>query len=147
MTIKAKQTVVEIISILFIILFVYAAVSKLMDFSHFKVQLGQSPIITDFSTWLIWFVPALEIGISILLLLPHSRQAGLYLSLSLMTLFSGYIVLITHFSPFTPCSCGGVLQNMTWNQHLVFNIFFMVFATTGILLESDISINTKHLLQ
>ncbi len=137
----------DTISILFIILFAYAAVSKWLDFSHFKVQLGQSPIITDFSSWLIWFVPAVEISISILLLLSRSRQIGLYFSFSLMTLFSGYIVLITRFSPFTPCSCGGVLQNMNWNQHLIFNIFFMALAMTGILLESDLSIKTKHLLQ
>ncbi|MEJ0031509.1 MAG: MauE/DoxX family redox-associated membrane protein [Bacteroidota bacterium] len=41
-----------------------------------------------------------------------------------MVMFTAYIVVITRFSEYTPCSCGGVLEKMSWDQHLVFNIGF-----------------------
>ncbi len=67
--------------------------------------------------------------------LPRLCLAGLYAAFSLMTMFTAYIVAILRFSDYVPCSCGGVLQNMTWNQHLVFNIAFVLLALTGIILK------------
>jgi hypothetical protein len=34
-----------------------------------------------------------------------------------------------------PCSCGGVIKKLTWPQHLAFNIFFLLIAMTGIILQ------------
>lgn len=144
---KTKMIILDTICVLFIFLFIYAAVSKWIDFQRFKVQIGQSPILTDFSKWIPWFVPMLEMGISFLLFLPAGRRIGLYAAFSLMAIFSGYIILIKWFSPFTPCSCGGILQNMNWNQHLVFNLIFIGIAVTGVILESRLSFKSKYLLQ
>jgi hypothetical protein len=129
-----RNLFVEIISLLFVFLFVYAAVSKLIDFQKFEVQLGKSPLLTDYAGWVAWIIPVVEIGISLMLATSHWRLTGLYASFSLMVMFTGYIVVITRFSENVPCSCGGVLQNMTWNQHLVFNVGFVVLGLTGILL-------------
>lgn len=129
-----RNLLVEIISLLFIFLFVYAAVSKLVDFQKFEVQLGKSPLLTAYAGWVAWIIPAVEIGISIMLAAPPWRLPGLYGSFSLMLMFTGYIVAITRFSENVPCSCGGVLQNMTWDEHLVFNAGFVVLGLVGILL-------------
>jgi hypothetical protein len=51
-----------------------------------------------------------------------------------MSMFSAYIIAITQFSDYIPCSCGGILQKMSWNQHLVFNFLFVSLAAAGILL-------------
>jgi hypothetical protein len=48
-------------------------------------------------------------------------------------MFTTYIIIITRFSPYVPCSCGGVLQKLGWTEHLVFNIVFVVLAATGII--------------
>src|SRR5665213_2340928 len=129
-----RNLFVEIISLLFVFLFVYAAVSKLIDFQKFEVQLGKSPLLTAYAVWVAWIIPTVEIGISIMLATSRWRLTGLYASFSLMAMFTGYIVAITRFSENVPCSCGGVLQNMTWNQHLVFNVGFVVLGLVGILL-------------
>jgi len=122
---KIKYSIVDIISALLILLFVYAAVSKLLDYQKFRVQLGQSPLLTAFAGWMAWIVPAIEIIVSLLLAFSNTRLFALYASFTLMVMFSGYI----------PCSCGGVLQKMSWNQHLVFNIIFVLIAMTGILIH------------
>ena len=138
---KTKRIIVVVISIMFILLFVYAASSKFFEFQKFQVQLSQSPLLTRNAILLSWIVPTLEIGISLLLSSELFRLLGLYLSFSLMILFTGYIVLITRFSEFIPCSCGGVLQNLSWNQHLVFNLGFACLGMLGVLL---FDFPTKH---
>jgi uncharacterized membrane protein YphA (DoxX/SURF4 family) len=129
-----KQFVADFIASLFILLFVYAALSKLLDYDEFRVQVSKSPLLTAYSGWVIWLVPAVEIAIALLLAIPRWRLPALYASFTLMVTFTAYIVAILHFSDFIPCSCGGILQNMSWNQHLVFNIVFIILALTGVLL-------------
>jgi hypothetical protein len=129
----SRNLLVEIISLLFIFLFVYAAVSKLIDFQKFEVQLGKSPLLTAYAGWVAWIIPVVEIGISLMLATSRRRLTGLYASFSLMVMFTLYIIAITRFSENVPCSCGGVLQNMTWDEHLVFNLGFVVLGLVGIL--------------
>ncbi|HZY81377.1 MAG TPA: MauE/DoxX family redox-associated membrane protein [Cyclobacteriaceae bacterium] len=129
-----RAVAIDIICALFILLFLYASVTKLLDYQEFRVQLGKSPIITSFAPLVAWFIPVLEILVSIMLIFQRTRLAGLYLSFGLMTMFTFYIIAITQFSDYIPCSCGGVLQNMGWTEHLVFNIAFSAFAAAGVLL-------------
>ena len=129
-----RSTIVDFISMLFILLFIYAASSKLMDFENFRVQLGQSPLLRLYSKSISLFIPVIEVAISLLLITAKFRLIGLYASFTLMIMFTAYIIAITRFSDNIPCSCGGVLQNMSWNQHLIFNIIFDVFAVIGIFL-------------
>lgn len=105
----------------FIILFVYAAVSKLTDFENFQVQVAQSPLLSAFATPIAYGVVLGELIIALMLCFTKSRLLGLYLFLGFMTAFTVYIFLILNYSPFVPCSCGGVLEKMGWREHLWFN--------------------------
>ena len=127
--------IVEVICSLFIILFVYAALSKVLDFQKFRVELGKSPVLNSLSSFVAYSIPIIEILISIALSIKKMQYVTLYAAFSLMVMFSTYIVIILNFSSYIPCSCGGVLQNMTWLQHLIFNLFFILFATIAILIN------------
>lgn len=129
-----KSIILNSICLLYVVLFVYAAVSKLLDFENFQVQLGQSPLLSAFAGWVSWGVPITEILIAIAMLFPRYRLAGLFAAFNLMVLFTIYIIIILNFSPFIPCSCGGILEKMSWTQHLVFNTVFVLLAAAGILL-------------
>jgi hypothetical protein len=129
-----RQNFVEIACFLFILLFVYAATSKLIDYQKFRVQLGQSPMLTSFAGFIAWFIPVMELFIAIALSLTRYKLIGLYASFSLMTMFTAYIYILTHYSSYVPCSCGGVLQKMSWNQHFIFNLFFTALGVAAILL-------------
>lgn len=132
-----QEVVVEFIAFLFIVLFVYAAVSKILAFHAFQITLGQSPLLTPFAGWLAWFVPTLELIVCLLLATSSFLLLGLFLSFGLMVLFTGYIVAILQYADFVPCSCGGVLESMSWEQHLWFNGFFVLLAIAGIFLHSS----------
>ena len=129
-----SELIATIISCLFILLFTYAGVSKLIDFQNFRIQLGQSPLVSSFATEISILVPLIELLIIITLSVKYLRLFGLFASYMLMVLFTAYIFILLHYSPYIPCSCGGILEKMTWNQHLVFNLFFIFLAGAGIVI-------------
>jgi len=127
-----KSAIAEIIAALLVFLFLYAAVSKLLDLDKFVYQLGQSPFITNISRFVAWAIPSAEILVSIALIIRRTRLAGLYLSLFLMLLFTGYIYMMLQYSSYLPCSCGGILSAMSWKQHFVFNLAVTALSLLGI---------------
>ncbi|TDO96080.1 DoxX family protein [Flavobacterium sp. 245] len=132
---QIRNSIIEIISLLYVLLFVYATVAKILDFENFQIQLGQSPLLSVHAWWISWSVPAIEIVISILLCIPKCRKIGLFAALTMMVMFTAYIFIILNFSSFIPCSCGGILEKMGWNTHLAFNLIFVVFAVLAIVLQ------------
>lgn len=118
----------------YILLFTYAATSKIIDFENFQVQLAQSPMLSAFSTLLSFAVPALEFLIIALLIIPRHQLAGMFLAFTVMVMFTAYIYIILNYSSFVPCSCGGVLEKMTWGQHLVFNLSFAAAGAAAIII-------------
>jgi len=131
-----KGVITEVIAYLFILLFLYAATSKIVTYNTFHLEISKSPFITDYARILAWLVPALEVIISILLLRNRTVLYGLYGATALMWVFTVYILAILNFADHIPCSCGGVLAQMSWSHHLVFNLFFVLLGFTGILLKS-----------
>jgi len=132
---KNQHYWIEGICALLILLFSYAAVSKLTAFSTFAGQLAKSPYLERYASTIAWLMPAAECIIALLLLYKKTRLTGLFASFALMLLFTCYIYLMLHFSYYIPCSCGGVLAMMSWTQHFWFNVSFTLLALTGILLQ------------
>ncbi|MGX7668867.1 MauE/DoxX family redox-associated membrane protein [Flavobacterium pedocola] len=140
---KFRNIIVRLISSLYIALFMYAAISKLLDFENFKIQLGQSPLLSAFATEVAIAIPLIEIIIAILLILPRLIRIGLYASYLLMVMFTTYIYIILNYSQFIPCSCGGILEKMTWEQHMAFNITFLFLVIIAILFSHETTKPTK----
>jgi uncharacterized membrane protein YphA (DoxX/SURF4 family) len=115
-----------------IALFVYAATTKLLDYSNFKFGISESPFIAPLAGILAWAVPAGELIIAGMLVIPALRLAGLYASFILMLLFTIYIGAMLLFGSDIPCSCGGVLEEMSWPAHIVFNSVFVLLSGFGI---------------
>lgn len=125
---STKNTLQLIVSYLFIILFVYASVSKLLEFQEFQSQLQQSPLLAYFANEVSYSIIIIELLASVLLALEKYRKWGLYISFMLMVMFTDYIIIILNFTSFTPCSCGGVLESLGWTEHLIFNIVFIILS-------------------
>uniref|UniRef100_UPI003AA9B8AD MauE/DoxX family redox-associated membrane protein n=1 Tax=Xanthomarina gelatinilytica TaxID=1137281 RepID=UPI003AA9B8AD len=134
---KYRELTINVSSLLFIVLFVYAAISKLLDFETFTVQLAQSPLLSAYTGVIAWVVPGLEILIAVLLTIPKYRIPALYASFTLMVMFTAYIYIILNFSDFIPCSCGGVLEKLSWTQHLIFNIVFIILAGAAVFFNAQ----------
>lgn len=134
-TSSLKYWCLEIITGLFILLFVYTAISKLIDFQKFTQILKALPAIGFAGVFFALLLPLVELFIATLLFMPKYRNAGLAASLILMIILTIYLTYMILFTSEMPCNCGGVIQKMTWNQHLIFNFIFICLAIIGMRLQ------------
>jgi hypothetical protein len=79
-----KELFKSVVPLLFILLFTYAAVSKLLDFDRFRSQLYLQPFPQGMSDLLVYVLPFTELVLALLLCFNRSRLAGLVLSTCLM---------------------------------------------------------------
>ncbi|WP_376786631.1 MULTISPECIES: MauE/DoxX family redox-associated membrane protein [Sphingobacterium] len=142
---QKKRIFTEIVVVLLVILFLYTGVSKFVDFEGFTYDLNNQPFHNSLTPLLRWLIPITEISIVLALLFDKARLMGLYASLFLMSLFTIYTALVLfHVFEYVPCSCGGVIKNLTWPQHLIFNLFFVVITSLAIRVNKKNS--SDHLL-
>lgn len=132
---KVKTRVVEFISYFFILLFCYASISKIMDFENFQIQISESPLLSAYAAFLPFAIIILELIIAGLLCYRKTRNTGLIGSFVLMLIFTGYIFYIIQTSENLPCSCGGILEKMSWHQHLYFNIGCVILSVIALVLN------------
>jgi putative oxidoreductase len=134
---KHYGAVLEATAALLILLFVYAAVSKLLKFSEFKEQMHLQALPHAVASIAVWMLLPLEIITAILLSSKQWRFAGFVLFAALMLLFTIYIgMALSGILGKVPCSCGGVLQSLGWKAHLFFNLFFLLLSFLGIYLTN-----------
>src|SRR5262245_12002013 len=114
---KLRANTSEITSALFVLLFLYTSISKFKDLNGFASAISHSTLIGRVSHLLAWMIPSMEAVTVLLLFTPYTRYIGLIVSTILMALFTGYILSIFFFEPTLPCTCGGVIKNLSWKNH------------------------------
>jgi len=137
---------IKIICTLLAFLFAYAAVSKLLDYNTFRVQLSQSPFITGFANVIALALPVVELTVAVSFAFSNLRLYAFYAALFLLSLFTAYLVAMLNFSYYIPCSCGGLLSALSWKEHIVFNTVFIVLSLTGIWLSVMEKLPKKYIV-
>lgn len=127
-----KSLLVEIIALFFVILFLYTGVAKLLDFAVFKAQLEESPVLEPVAPLVAWGLPLVEFIVCVLLFFPKWRLKGLYAAFGLMVIFTGYVITLLTTSTELPCSCGGIIEELSWQGHLVFNSSMILLSFAAI---------------
>ena len=133
--ITMRKVVIEIIAALLVLLFLYASVSKLLAIDLFVDEMNNQPFPNWMTPWLVVLIPGSEILISLALLFDKTRMIGFYASLVILFLFTLYaaLVLLKVFD-YVPCSCGGMLKKLKWDEHLLFTLGFLILSIVGIAL-------------
>ena len=126
-----RTTIIDLFAALFIFLFAYTAIHKLLHFKQFSFFLNKFDLFDHMHQFIAWSVIIIELFISALLFLPASRKAGLLASFVLMSLFTAFIIYMMLTSKKLPCSCGGIINKLSWQQHLILNIFLIGLAGVG----------------
>ena len=115
------------------VLFCYAAMSKLLNYEQSEQEMLNQVFPRSLALVLTWLVPSVELIICLLLLLKKTQYIALWAAALLLSAFSIYIaVVMTRVFGRVPCSCGGILKNMSYGAHLLFNILFIMAACSGI---------------
>jgi hypothetical protein len=106
-----------------------------MAFDYYLHDLERSPLLGVYAVPLSVAVPASELIVAVLLLPNSTRRYGLIGAAALMTFFTAYVIYVLEFTIERPCSCGGIIRELTWPQHLVFNISFLLLAMLGLCIQ------------
>jgi hypothetical protein len=136
MTNQIKSTVSPIIISLFVFLFAYTGLSKIFHHSLFVVTLRQSPLLNSYAGLISRLLPFLELCTALLLIIKKTQKLALYITLALMLIFTFYILYLLLFVTDLPCSCGGVVQSLSWSGHLILNLFLVFLSLFEILLTN-----------
>ena len=139
-----KETILKFICGIIAALFFYAAFSKLTDYDKSVGEMRNQIFSATIANILTWLIPTIEIMLTFLLLFPNTRKIALWASLSLLSAFTLYIVVVmTGVFGRIPCSCGGILKDMSYGIHLIFNFFFIAVSLIGLAIEINWNINKK----
>jgi hypothetical protein len=114
--------------LILIALFTYTAISKTIDYILFYQQLSNIPAMRPFAGFVVVFIPLIEITTAILLLFPKTEIIGWWLSAILFSVFIIYILAMMILVPKLPCSCGGIIEGLSWTNHLIINIILAFFS-------------------
>jgi putative oxidoreductase len=140
-----RVIILDVICSLFIILFLYTGLYKILDQAGFRSAVGDSPILSHYQGLIGISIPVLEIliGGSLLFTIFKDnhivRKWALRASFVLMALFTLYIGYMLLYTPHhLPCSCGGIIQQMNWHQHFYFNTAFTILSLIGLRLNNKI---------
>lgn len=130
---------------LLVLLFVYAAFSKLFTFSDFDQQLHNQSFPGWLADFLLYFLIPAEIITALLLCFKRTVLIGLLFSTVLLLAFTAYIslVLADYFTK-APCSCGGVLKWLGWKSHLIFNLVFTTLTITTLTIHLKQEVRDKE---
>lgn len=127
-----RLIVKQVILFALVLLWVYAAASKLLDFNMFRAQMHRQVLPHFLSGSLPYILPEIELAAALMLLFDRTQFAAFCISLVLMIAFTIYIGgAVFRFYDRIPCSCGGVLSGMGWDGHFIFNIFFLLLTAVG----------------
>jgi Methylamine utilisation protein MauE len=123
-----RKLIIEIISALLIVFFLYNAISNYLQIQSLKNLLAFYT--TDISG-IAWTIIVVEAIIVLLLFIPRTRLAGLLTAL-LLILYAGYTVLRT---PHFPHDFGGILNNLSSKQHILIYSLLVLLAIVGVWLK------------
>ena len=127
-----KSILKNLIIFALVLLWVYAAASKMLAFNLFKGQMQLQILPAFLKSSLIYLLPPLEILAAILLLFDNTQLAGISLSVILLASFTIYVGLaVFRIFEKIPCSCGGILSKMGWDGHFIFNLVYLLLAALG----------------
>jgi hypothetical protein len=127
----------KIIAISMALLFLYASFSKLLELNKFYHQLGKSPLIPYGYNEIVGNTVLIIEFLIVFLVYKNKIKISLLISFTLMFFFSLYIGYLLYFSYYVPCSCGGILGDLSWNAHMYFNIILTLITAIAYLFHNE----------
>lgn len=138
-----KEIILLIIGYAIVLLFVYTALSKLFSYSIYLYDLRRSPELGAFAVPISIILPGAELMAAAFILMPKRQKMGFKLATILMSVFTIYVFYVLFFADHRPCTCGGIIRELTWKQHFIFNVVFTILAIIGLKISSKTKVQEK----
>ncbi|UCS95045.1 hypothetical protein KZP23_08555 [Echinicola marina] len=130
----SKSNFYMVTVILFILLWAYTGMEKLVGYNGFLQAMQNQTIPLAWARKLAYIILIVELVLTLMLMVRNTRKLGLLLSTLLITVFTTYIGLVWIGAfPRVPCSCAGFIESMSWEGHFLFNVGFIVLGVFGVM--------------
>lgn len=123
-----RQLITNIIISLLLVFLVHTLTDSYMRLQSLKNALA---FYTNNTTAVAWTIIIIELITALLLFFKRTQKAGLTLII-LISSFAGYILFST---PHYPHAFGGILNDLTPNQHLIVYSLLFLFSILGLWLK------------
>lgn len=142
---RLQENIKNICTTLLILMWTYASWSKLLNYPETQAAMRNQIFPIWIADLLSFSIPILELTVAVLLVIPHLHKMGMWISLTLLSAFTLYILGIEMFLfGKIPCSCGGIISGFSWMQHLLFNLTFMLINLTLMITSGQSKIPYKE---
>lgn len=122
--IKGKN-LYHILLLLLIMFFSYTFINKILDIDGFKINIAKTSLFRGFMVDIIAYLALSIEGICIVLLL-FKEKIGLIFSWLMMLCFTCYICILFFLSLYEVCGCGGILNGLPFQWHLLINCIVII---------------------
>ena len=82
-----------------------------------------------------WLIPSANLFTALLLIVPKSYRIGFIGALIMLVCYTAYLTIMLITQHDLPCSCGGLIKSLTWNEQVMFNLLLIALALTGLWLD------------
>ena len=105
----------------------YVFANKALDIDAFQSNLFKTGLFSDSAAnTLAYFILIMELG-SIILLLTN-KILGLKVLFYMFIVFTLYISILKFLNKYEVCGCGGVLNGLSYEKHLIINISLIIIS-------------------
>ena len=124
---KFANSIREFIILLIVGFFAYTLVNKLLQFEAFKLNVARTGIFEGQWVSVVAYF-AIVAEIASISLLVFARKWGIRFALAMMLFFTLYIIYLASTGHYEVCGCGGVLNGLKFQWHLLINLvlFFIL---------------------
>ncbi|WP_420866236.1 MauE/DoxX family redox-associated membrane protein [Chryseobacterium gambrini] len=133
---RTKNLIAETIIFLLLLMWAYTFVSKVRNFDTFRRQINGAYILSSFGSSLPYILQLLHLSLVVLLIKKSWRKIGLITSLSVLLLYTGYLIYILKFAPSIPSSCISLYRGLNWNDQLWINLAVLTLNIIGLIMFS-----------
>src|SRR5690554_2917477 len=135
-----KHYIISLITLLLLLLWIATGLDKFWDLEGFRQSLLNQPFPNSWAEVLYLALPISELGCAMLLVVGsidnpktnHLLKWGFALSALLLLGFTLFILFeIVGWYEKRPCGCGSVISSLSWEQHLWFNVGFLLVSLWG----------------
>ncbi len=119
--VSLRKLISEIGLLLIIGFFAYTLSNKLLQFDAFKLNVARTGLFEGMMVDAVSYL-AVSMEAGSILLLVFSRKWGLRFALLMMLVFTVYILYLASTGHYEVCGCGGVLNGLKFQWHLLINL-------------------------
>ncbi|MEJ2003781.1 MAG: hypothetical protein P8X57_02195 [Cyclobacteriaceae bacterium] len=129
MTDELRRGLHTLSDFLFIAVFTYAAMTKVIAPVDFGVKLLKAHYIPTFLIPAVTaLIPLSEIAAVVFIMFGKFTRLGWEIIYILMICFDVHLAILHLVAPAAPCSCGGLLESISFGQHMIFNALLTLIA-------------------